>query len=71
MRPKKVLKLTKFPQSETDYIWVSPGMELAKKGEYIPGEGVCVKGKKLYAKNFGFVNVDKRKVIRVVPLAGG
>lgn len=71
MKPRKGLKLARLPKSETDYIWVSPGMELAKRGEYIPGEGVCIRGKKLYAKSFGFVNIDKNKVIRVIPLAGG
>ncbi|MBC7218741.1 MAG: hypothetical protein H5T49_01195 [Hadesarchaea archaeon] len=71
MKPKRTLKLAKFPKSETDYVWVSPGTELAETDEYLPGTGVYVKGKKIYAKSFGFVNVDKKKVIRVVPLAGG
>ncbi len=64
-------KLTRFPKSDTDYIWVSPGTELAKKGDYTLGEGVIVKGNKIYAQSFGFVNIDKKKVIRIVPLAGG
>jgi len=68
---EKTKKLTRFPKSETDYIWVSPGTELAKKGDYIPGTGVYIKGNKIYAERFGFVNVDRKKVIRIVPLAGG
>jgi exosome complex RNA-binding protein Rrp4 len=71
MKPRRPMKLTRFPQSETDYVWVSPGVELAKKGEYIPGAGVYVRGNKIYAGSFGFVNVDRKKVIRVIPLAGG
>ena len=64
-------KLMRFPKSETDYVWVSPGTELAKKGDYILGTGVIVKGNKIYSERFGFVNVDRKKVIRIVPLAGG
>lgn len=60
-----------LPKSETDYVWVPPRIELAKKGDYIPGEGVIVKGNKIYSDGFGFVNIDKKKVIRVVPLVGG
>ncbi|MGC8816970.1 MAG: hypothetical protein ACP5PX_04080 [Candidatus Hadarchaeum sp.] len=71
MKAERKPKLTRLPKSETDYVWVSPGTELAKKGEYVPGEGVCVRGNKIYADSFGFVNIDKKKVIRVVPLAGG
>ena len=67
----KTKKLTRFPKSETDYVWVSPGTELAKKGDYVLGNGVYVKGSKIYAERFGFVNVDSKKVIRIVPLAGG
>ncbi|MGQ9788062.1 MAG: hypothetical protein ACUVQM_01920 [Candidatus Hadarchaeaceae archaeon] len=71
MKPKRSLKPTRFPKSATDYVWVSPGTELAKTDEYSPGTGVYVKGKKIYAKSFGFVNVDRKRVIKVVPLAGG
>jgi exosome complex RNA-binding protein Rrp4 len=67
----KTKKLTRFPKSETDYVWVAPGTELAKKGDYTPGTGVYIKGNKIYAERFGFVNIDRKKVIRIVPLAGG
>ena len=67
----KKKKLANFPKSETDYVWVAPGTELAKKGDYVLGAGVIIKGNKIYAERFGFVNVDRKKVIRIVPLAGG
>lgn len=70
-RAGKIKKLERMPKSETDYVWVAPGTELGKKGDFIPGNGVCVKRGKLYSERFGFVNIDKKKVIKIVPLAGG
>ncbi len=68
---RRTKKLAKLPKLETDYIWVSPNTELVKKGDFVPGTGVVVKRGKLFSDCFGFVNIDKKKVIRIVPLAGG
>lgn len=68
---RKPKKLTRLPKSPTDYVWVAPNTELGREGDFIPGTGVYQKNGKLYSERFGFVNIDKKKVIRIVPLAGG
>ncbi len=65
------MKLRMLPKSGTDFVWVAPDTELGKEGEFIPGSGVYAKRGKLYSEKVGFVNIDKKKVIRVVALAGG
>lgn len=70
-RESKTNRLSRLPKSEVDYVWVGTNTELGNEGDFTPGTGVIIERGKLYSERVGFVNIDKNKVIRVVPLAGG
>lgn len=71
MKNTRDRKLRRLPRSGIDLVWVAPDTELGKEGEFTAGPGVYEKRGKLYAQSYGFVNIDKKKVMRVVTIGGG